>query len=167
MRAIEVGIGLCGVLVLFGDAADRRNLRFGRRPRHARHPVPRHHLRHLPAAAHILWARRCPPSRAGLRLRRAAFPGWACSMAATPRARCSDACWPASILLRVFDMATATFVAVAINMAVAAGQLRARQDAPRNTRLRSPASRTRAVGSGHWPVYPPSPFRAPRRWGPK
>ena len=49
---LELGIAVCGVLVLARLPSDRSRLRGRRRARAAGHAAARLHLRHLPAAAH-------------------------------------------------------------------------------------------------------------------
>ena len=88
------------------------------------------------------WARRCRPSRAGSRRRPKASRGSASSTAATSPARCSAVCSPGFYLLRVHDMAYATYVAVAIDIAVALASLALAQgDAVHAAARTTPTSR--------------------------
>ena len=70
---------------------------------------------------------------------------------ATPPARCSAACWPGFYLLRVSDMATATFVAAAINVAVALVSLALARRSPHTAAGGSAAQG--GTRPGYWPVY--------------
>ena len=108
---------------------------------------------HLPAAADAArWARRCPRSRAGSRRRRQACRGSASSTAATSPARSCGSLLAGFYLLRVYDMATATYVAAAINVAVgglATGSLRRSTPADAGADP-SPEPRSRSRRSRAW-----------------
>ena len=75
---------------------------------------------HLPAAADAAdGCARCPSSRAGSKPRRAACRGSATSTAATSLGAVAGSLLAGFYLLRVYDMPTATMVAVALNVIVA------------------------------------------------
>ena len=111
---LEVGIGVLGILVLFGIPLVDRIYIAGARARTSRHAAARLHLRRLPAAAHHPDGRvAARPSSAGSKHARAASPGGACSTAATPLGAVFGCLLAGFYLLRIYNMATATYVAVA------------------------------------------------------
>ena len=128
-----------------GHAVRRRVVLQDRRARHERRVPPRPVLRDLPAAADDPHGRDAARDRAlGRERRRKAWRGSASSTAATSPARCSAALLAGFYLLRVHDMAYATYVAVAIDLVVALASLAlAKVDVPRCARRRTRRESTR------------------------
>ena len=118
---LELGIGVLGLLILVGDAARRRHLhRVGRRRASFGIVFRARRRRHLPAAADDADGRDAAGDRALGRRRRRDGVSWLGFFYGGNIAGAVVGCLLAGFyLLRVYDMATATFVAVALNVAVA------------------------------------------------
>ena len=150
--AVELGIGVCGILALAGMP-----LVSGIYVAAAAHGFPSVLLRALICAACLL-----PPTMlmgaslpAAARWLKTSAEGvsWMGLLYGANTAGAVFGCLLAGFyLLRVFDMATATFVAAGINLAVAlASFLLARLSPHKTTAEASPVDR--AGVSGYWPVY--------------
>jgi spermidine synthase len=150
--AVELGIGLCGILALVGMP-----LVSGIYVAAAGHGFPSVLLRALICAVCLL-----PPTMlmgaslpAAARWLETSAEGvsWMGLLYGANTAGAVFGCLLAGFyLLRVFDMATATFVAAGINLAVAlASFLLARLSPHKTTAEASPVDR--AGVSGYWPVY--------------
>ena len=150
--AVELGIGLCGILALVGMP-----LVSGIYVAAAAHGFPSVLLRALICAACLL-----PPTMlmgaslpAAARWLKTSAEGvsWMGLLYGANTAGAVFGCLLAGFyLLRVFDMATATFMAAGINLAVAlASLLLARLSPHKTTPEASPVDR--AGLSGYWPVY--------------
>ena len=150
--AVELGIGLCGILALVGMP-----LVSGIYVAAAAHGFPSVLLRALICAACLL-----PPTMlmgaslpAAARWLKTSAEGvsWMGLLYGANTAGAVFGCLLAGFyLLRVFDMATATFVAAGINLAVALASLLLARLSPHRTAAE--ASPVDGAGvSGYWPVY--------------
>ena len=171
LRLLELGIGILRIVVLFAHPAC--SIRCTRQSRST--ACRASFLRAVVAAICLL-----PPTlldgrvAAGHRAlgggdARKASPGSGSCTAATSRAPCSGAYFAGFYLLRVFDMAIATYVGAAINFAVAIVRFRARQARCRTHRL--PSARQKRPGQ-RGPRSPgtstsPSLSRACAPWAPR
>ena len=167
---IEAGIGACGILVLFGMP-----LIDGVYSAAVGHGMPAILLRAMVCAVCLM-----PPTL----LMGASLPAIARWIETSPRgvawlgllygantAGAVAGCLLAGFyLLRAFDMATATFVAAAINGLVALGSWHLSRTTPERAPAAGPGTprlRRRRAGGVSRPLTSPLRFRGPRRWARK